>query len=146
MKTTNNQTESSEPIKTPRSAFFKPDRHYVSVQAPGGDWDGDQLDRLLDTIDPKTGEPAYRIEARGDTEDGRRITGDRRKVILSCSLDYIDRVNKENSNASIEQAKMVNKGQTNMTRSVDGRVVRTVEDESFGLTSGSNALPAGIIG
>jgi len=105
MKVVSFQTEGS-PARQPRFRY-EPDRHYVSCEAPNGQWDGDGLDRLLDMVDPETGVEAYRIEASGDTAEGRRVTGDRRKVLISCSKEFADRVSQANSNQSQELAASV---------------------------------------
>ena len=96
MKQVHTQTETSR-----RERFaYRDDRHYVRVEAPNGNWDGPQLDQLLDTIDPETGEFAYREEANGTNVEGRRVTQDRRLVLLSCSADYAKRQEQHHVNLS----------------------------------------------
>jgi hypothetical protein len=103
MRTVSNQTE-----VTRRPRFdFKPDRHYVLVEAPSDKWDGNQLDELSDLVDPATGDFAYREEARGTDAEGRRVTGSRRMVMLSCSKEYIDGVTKGYSETSRDNASAV---------------------------------------
>jgi hypothetical protein len=105
MRSTNHQTTPS--VTRPPKMRFSPDRHYVMVEHSHGDWEGVQLDVLLDEWDEETNEPAYRIEADGQNPDQRRITHDRRKAILSCSNEYAARVARKTSEESRRNAALV---------------------------------------
>jgi hypothetical protein len=109
-QTVHHQTEDA-PYRGRKKFKFDPDRHYCWLELPNKDWDSDAIDNLLDEVDPKSGEPAYRVEADGSTEEGRRITGSRRKIWLSCTQEYANRKAAENSNASREQARAITSGE-----------------------------------
>ncbi len=101
MKTVHNQTEG----RRSRMAY-SPDRHYVRVEIQHSAWDFDNAQNLLDMVDPVTGEDAYRIEADPSTDEGRRKSGNRRLMVLSCSKEFHDRQVKSSADASTTQARM----------------------------------------
>jgi hypothetical protein len=78
----------STPTRTQTRAperFVKdPERHYLRVQKDGVSWEGTLEDYLGMESPTKPGEDMYRQES-----DDRKVTGDRRMVLLSCSkADY----------------------------------------------------------
>jgi hypothetical protein len=84
MRTTHVATETA-----PRGGGFKfePDRHYVKIQREGDGWPSAEADKLLSELD-EAGDFAYRIEAEGRTDDGRKVTGDKRLSLISCTKEY----------------------------------------------------------
>ena len=77
---------------TPRGGGFRyePDRHYVKIQREGDGWPSAEADKLLSELD-SNGDFAYKIEAEGRDDDGRKVTGDRRLSLISCSKEYAER-------------------------------------------------------
>ena len=86
---------------------FNPDRHYVLVQKPDANWDGQQMDRIMDEVD-SSGNDAYRVEADGaNGTDDRRVTGSRQMVMLSCHKSHIQEKIKGAANISHSNAHAV---------------------------------------
>jgi hypothetical protein len=133
------------PYRGRKKFRYDPERHYVWHELPNKDWDSDAIDNLLDEMDPKTNELAYRIEADGSTEEGRRVTGSRRKIWLSCSKEYAARKEAQSSNASQEMRLAIQKGERKSEeRDLGGKNHEFIESETLEL---KKAVPLkGIIG
>jgi len=97
---------------------WDPGRHYVTVEHSHGDWEGVILDELLDLYDD-AGDPVYKIEADGANPEQRRVTHDRRKVILSCSKEHADRIARDASTNSQANAKQHDAGRA-LTTGTEG--------------------------
>lgn len=87
---------------------MRPDRHYVMHELPSAKWDETAvLDQCMDEFD-EHGEPAYTVEARGDSgEDQRYKVGTRRGIILSCSKEHYEKKIAEVARRSKEAATYV---------------------------------------
>jgi hypothetical protein len=124
MKTISNQTDVAD---RRTRVEYDPERHYVAVQKPEGEWDGPQLDRLLDET-LADGTDAYRIEADGEKDrDQRRMTGHRHMVILSCPKEHMDQKMRAAAKASHANAHAI-KPNADFEEKLDYRAAISVDD------------------